>query len=243
MDETTSAEGFHTTHWSILHARNDHADGDIHSALEYLSSHYWKPLYVFLRKSGHPPHKAQDHIQGFFYQIIQNPEFLQKADKNKGKFRSFLIGALRYYLSDLRKAEMAQKRGGRLEHVTFDFEDSESLYQHFYKDQDTDETQSEYDRCWAFSIFQKAVSQLAALHCDGIHKAVFEWITGTSSHSSIQQLAKAHGATEEALRMRISRMRSELRAAIDQEIKQTVRSQDDFNSEKIYLLNLIQTYG
>lgn len=242
MEGETSQGGFHTTRWSILQVHSKFSDTEKDLALEHLCQHYWQPLYVYLRKSGYSQENSEDLIQGFFAEVIKNPTLIRRADKKIGKFRSFLLGALKFYISDTRKSGNALKRGGGIQHMSFDFQDSESHFQTLSGD-DASEPHSEFDKSWAFSIFKEAVIKVRARYNQGIDLDIFQWITGDSKYNSLQSIADKNNATNEAVRMRVSRARKDLREMIDLEIRETVTSDMEFKNEREYLLHIIQNFG
>ena len=108
------AEGaFLTTHWSIVEGIAS-ADGDHSRALiESLLNHYWKPVYCYLRRKGHTNEQAKDLTQGFFHEVVLERHLVEKADPEKGRFRSFLLMALNRYLANVRKRDERQRRTPR----------------------------------------------------------------------------------------------------------------------------------
>ena len=96
-------------------------------ALEHLCAAYWYPLYAFVRRQGQSPHDAQDLTQAFFARLLAR-NFLADADPGKGRFRSFLLGALKHFLSDEWDRARAQKRGGDVKFIALDAESAETRY-------------------------------------------------------------------------------------------------------------------
>ena len=110
---------FLTTHWSVVAACSDLTTGAAHAALTQLCRDYWPPLYSFVRRRGYSRADAQDLVQGFFAYLLQSKAYAQ-TDRNKGKFRSFLLASLKHYLSDVWDRERALKRGGDQKFVLLD---------------------------------------------------------------------------------------------------------------------------
>src|SRR5262245_29245261 len=102
---------FVTTSWTavVKAGRSDSAEGK--DALTRLCQAYWEPLHAYLRRVGHPEADANDLTQEFFY-VLLSKNHLQAADRTKGRFRSFLLTALKHFLSNERDRAMAKKRGG-----------------------------------------------------------------------------------------------------------------------------------
>ena len=102
---------FATTHWSVVLAAGQNRSDGAAKALEELCRTYWYPLYAYLRRKGYSEHDAQDLTQGFICQLLERRS-LEKVEREKGKFRSFLLASLNYFLADERDRGLAQKRGG-----------------------------------------------------------------------------------------------------------------------------------
>ncbi|MDQ2659584.1 MAG: RNA polymerase subunit sigma-24, partial [Verrucomicrobiota bacterium] len=112
-DATARGGLFASTRWTVIRgaAQSQVATQQSLSALSELCTIYWRPVYLFLRRQGVAQHDAQDYTQGFFAQLIDSRSYAH-ADAAKGRFRSFLLGALKHFLADARDRERAQKRGG-----------------------------------------------------------------------------------------------------------------------------------
>ena len=102
---------FATTHWSVVLATADADSPHALAALEQLCRTYWYPLYTYVRRRGYGHEDAQDLTQGFLLQLLERHSFA-RADASKGRFRSFLLAGLNYFLSDQHDRATAQKRGG-----------------------------------------------------------------------------------------------------------------------------------
>lgn len=111
---------FQTTHWTVvLQAGKAEADEAARKALATFSETYWPPLYTFVRRRGYSPSDAQDMVQGFFAHLLEK-NTLSRADQEKRKLRTFLLGALQNYLLKQRELMSAMKRGGGQQLVSFD---------------------------------------------------------------------------------------------------------------------------
>src|SRR6266567_650310 len=127
--DATSAGGkwFATTHWSVVLAAGQTTSSQAEAALEKLCRTYWYPLYVYVRCQGHSPHDAQDLTQGFFARLLEK-NWVGVADREKGKFRSFLLSLLNHYLGDERDRAHAAKRGGGKPLISLDEQTAENLF-------------------------------------------------------------------------------------------------------------------
>ena len=104
-----SGEVFLTTHWSLIEGVRSSEDRD-RALIGLLLGKYWKPVYCYLRRKGHGNEEAKDLTQGFFHEIVLNKNLVERADQAKGRFRTFLLHALRQYLINERDKQSAQKR-------------------------------------------------------------------------------------------------------------------------------------
>src|SRR5438874_8541353 len=118
---TTAGGGaqFHPTRWSIVLAARGSDAAQAHDALGKLCAAYWYPLYAFVRRQGHGAHDAQDLTQGFFARLLEKKD-LAAVDRSKGKFRSFLLAAMKHFLANEWDRAHAQKRGGGLAPISID---------------------------------------------------------------------------------------------------------------------------
>ena len=107
---------FTQTHWSVVVAAANASSTQADAALESLCRTYWLPIYAYVRRQGNGPHDAQDLTQEFFARLLKNKSFA-RADPQKGRFRSYLIGALNHFLADEWDKARAEKRGGGFVHA------------------------------------------------------------------------------------------------------------------------------
>lgn len=225
---------FHTTRWSlVLAGHTESFDGA--TALNYLCSQYWEPLYIWLRHRGYSIENAEDLIQGFFQSVLENPQLLERADAARGKFRSYIIGALKNYVRDYHKFESAARRGGR-NAVKINIDDVEGIIE------SVDNISEAYDRNWAVSLMKRALSDLQKRCGTEMDRMIFDWLSGESSFPSLSALAAELNASEESVRTRLSRMRRSLRSSVDVYIRETVATPEDFEQERAYLVSLLKTF-
>src|SRR6266487_2660802 len=119
---------FVTTHWSVVLSAREKESPASSAALETLCRTYWYPLYAWVRRQGHSPHDAQDLTQEFFARLLQK-DYLQAAAREKGRFRTFLIVALKRFLANEWDRARAQKRGGCQVLLSLDTDSAEARYQ------------------------------------------------------------------------------------------------------------------
>src|SRR5256885_10925371 len=118
---SASAARFPATLWSIVLEAAQGPSTRSRDALATLCRAYWFPLYAYLRRQGKSPHDAQDLTQGFLLHLVEK-HTLSRVHQERGKFRSFLLASLQYYLAGERDKEQAQKRGGGVIHLALDSE-------------------------------------------------------------------------------------------------------------------------
>lgn len=103
------AETFLTTQWSLIEGIQKHEDPE-RVMIGLLLERYWKPVYCYLRRDGCDNEQAKDMTQGFFHEVVLNRDLIQKADPSKGRFRVFLLHALKQYVMDIKRRQSSQKR-------------------------------------------------------------------------------------------------------------------------------------
>ena len=122
--QRSSAVQFSTTHWSVVLAAGQ-ASSRSREALEKLCGTYWQPVYAYLRRKGYHTHEAQDLTQGFFARFLEK-NYLENVAPEKGKFRSYLLGAVKHFVSNERDRAQAKKRGGGRRFIPLDVAGAES---------------------------------------------------------------------------------------------------------------------
>src|SRR5882724_8356727 len=110
---------FHTTRWSVVLTAQGRSSGDAFQSLEALCRQYWPPLYAYVRQRGHSVDDAQDLTQPFFARLLEK-DWLAAADRERGRFRSFLLMALKRFLANEWDHSQAQKRGGAAKIISLD---------------------------------------------------------------------------------------------------------------------------
>jgi len=151
---------FFSTRWSVVLAAGETEDssGKAYNALSELCRIYWPPLYFFLRRNGYSPGDAQDLTQGFFAKLIRDRTYF-RADREKGRFRSFLLGALKHFVADARDREQAQKRGGGKIREPFDEATISEAENQVARNQRW-QADLVYDRAWAETLLRQALARL-----------------------------------------------------------------------------------
>src|SRR5260221_12029956 len=151
--QTDGTDGwFGATQWSVVMSAGNQESPRAQAALAKLCQTYWYPLYVFVRRQGQSAEDAQDLVQGFFAKAIEK-NFVAAAEPGKGRFRSFLLLALKRYMANEWDHARREKRGGRKEIISLDAQDTELRY----KAEPADEGSPEkaFERQWALTLLQQ----------------------------------------------------------------------------------------
>jgi RNA polymerase sigma factor (sigma-70 family) len=147
---------FPTTRWTLVIAAGDPDRKEARSALVSLYENYWYPLYAYLRRRGYPVDQAQDFTQDFFVRVLEG-RYLDRADPEKGRFRSFLLTSLKFFVVDEGDRQRALKRGGRAV-MSVEFSSGEERYQ---REPAHDETPERiFERRWALAVLHRVVERL-----------------------------------------------------------------------------------
>ena len=228
---------FATTHWTVVMAAGRSDTRRARAALEELCQRYWHPLYAYVRRRGSSPEDAEDLTQEFFRTLLEK-EYLKAADREKGRFRTFLLVALQRFLANDWDRARAQKRGGRLEHVSLDTSSAETQYQVEASSQISAERI--YDRRWAFALLGKTMARLRAEFVVSGKQDEFEQIKEclTADRGSLDYgaLSQRTGLSEGTLRVGIHRLRKRFREIFREEVAQTVAMPAEIDAEMRHLM-------
>jgi DNA-directed RNA polymerase specialized sigma24 family protein len=225
---------FQTTHWSVVLQATG---GDSFVALERLCQTYWFPLYAFVRREGHNEHDAQDLTQGFF-ELFLAKHYLKDVDRDKGRFRSFLLASLKHYLANEWKKANRQKRGGLVETISFDAADAEERY----RLEPAQESSAEliYDRRWARAVLDSVMAKLREEFAQAGKRDRFEplgpFIFQEPQPGEYARLAAQWRVTESGVRSSVQRIRQRYAALFREEIAHTVSDPRDVDGEIAHLL-------
>jgi DNA-directed RNA polymerase specialized sigma24 family protein len=230
---------FLTTRWSRVIMAGDSDHPEAHAALSSLCDDYWRPLYYFARRKGHSPEDAQDLTQGFIMGLVET-DGIATADQERGRFRSFLIGAFCNYLANERRAQSAQKRGGS--HVVLPLDEYlEAGFQRHASHALTPELI--YDRSWAFAILERVMGRLAEEYAKANRTPVFEAIrphlSGALGRPGYATLCQSLGMSENAVTLAMRRMRRRYGEFLREEIAATVASPEEVEDELRHLMKIV----
>lgn len=238
----TSGRVFATTNWTlVLNAQRSDSPGG-GAALDQLCRTYWYPLYAYVRRRGYSHPDAEDFIQGFFVHILDR-ETLLKVAPERGKFRSFLLASLNYFLADARDRNQAQKRGGGLQVFSLDSEDADRRYALEPADQRTPERL--FERRWALAIIERVFDTLKQEYVSTGKAELFRelqsFLHGDKTHGTYADAAVRLGSSEGAVKMAVLRLRRRYRTVFREVIAQTVESPADVDAEFSYLISVISS--
>jgi RNA polymerase sigma-70 factor (ECF subfamily) len=230
-DRFSAAGQFTTTRWSVVLAAGTE-DTRGREALARLCQVYWYPLYAFVRRQGHSPHDAQDLTQAFFLRLLEKT-YLADVERSKGKFRSFLLAALKHFLSNEWARAKTLKRGGGQTIVSLDIGSGEDRYCREPQDNATPERL--FERRWALTLLDQVLTRLSDEYAATGKRATFDQLqgclTGDSDAQAYTELAARLGMTEGAVKVAVHRLRRRYRAMLREEIAQTVADPTEIDDE------------
>jgi RNA polymerase sigma factor (sigma-70 family) len=224
---------FGETHWSVIRSAMDkQRPADAADALEKLCRVYWPPLYAYVRRLGETPHDAQDLTQAFFARLLDK-DYLAAVDQAKGRFRSFLLAALKHFLANERDKQRALKRGGGCFFVPIDFHNAES-HGGFEPAQDLT-PEIIFQRRWASALLEQALARLRGEYAATGKEVWFEQLKQTLTEGrgtiAYAALAARLETSEAAIKMAVHRLRQRYREAIRSEIAATVADPSQIEEE------------
>ena len=234
-----SPEWFVTTHWSVVLAAGQADPARARAALEHLCRSYWYPLYAFVRRSGKSPHDAEDAVQSFFAVCFEK-DYLAAADREKGRFRSFLLLMLKRFLANEQHRSQATKRGGARPLVALDALDAEERYA--IEPVDRLSADKLYDRRWALTLLEQVLARLQQEQMDAGRGEVFERLKTfltAGGGPSYAELASQLGLTQGAVKVAVHRLRQRYRLLLDDELANTVSSPEEVEVERRHLLEAL----
>jgi RNA polymerase sigma factor (sigma-70 family) len=240
MHTPTLGGRFATTRWSVVVAAGQKAGGeDARAALETLCRAYWYPLYVYARRKGHAAEDAADLVQGFFASLLER-RAVGRADRERGRFRSFLLASMDHFIANEWRRATAQKRGGGAVMVGLDFDDGERRYDlepshHLTPDR-------VYERRWALTLIDAAMARLRDEYEARGRGDLFAELAGLISgerDEAYAGVAGRLGMSEGAVKVAVHRLRKRCRELLRDEVAQTVAGEADVDDELRHLLDAV----
>ena len=247
---------FDTTHWSVVLAAGGDSTAGAKRALATLCETYWYPLYAYLRRQGQSAEDAQDLTQGFFQQILEKGT-VERADPDRGRFRSFLLTSLKHYVTNEWDKARAGKRGGGVPHLSLELENAEGRYQLEPPDDATPESvrpalgADTVTMCsglrrssgQALTLLDHVLGRLRAEFVTADKAALFDrlkvFLGGGSADESYASVGRALDMSDGAVKVAVHRLRRRYRDILRQEIAQTVTSPEDTEAEIRHLWSAV----
>ncbi len=231
---------FTTTHWSVvLEAQGESPAAQ--EALEKLCRTYWRPIFAFLRRQGLPPEEAEDITQGFFAQLLERRKF-SALRKEKGRLRSFLLGALKYFVADEQRRAMAIKRGKGQRLIPLEELRADGRIDMEPSDPMTAEMI--YERRWALTVLEQVLDRLKNEYRTAGNAALFDslkqLLPDEPGSPSQAEIATQLGMTENAVRQAFYRFRQRYQSILREEIANTVATPADIEDELRHLIAVIE---
>jgi RNA polymerase sigma-70 factor (ECF subfamily) len=230
-------EVFATTRWTLVHNARG-ASPEARAALSELCAAYYAPVVAFLRREGRAEDSARELAHEFFAKILAD-DSLGEAARGRGRFRSYLLGAVKHFLANWRRDATREKRGGGAEHVTLgpgtdtspgvDVADAGALA-----------PDAAFDHEWALAIVERALavlqseSEAAGNHAHFV--ALKPWLTPTGAPVPQSDVATQLGLSEGAVKVAIHRLRRRFREIVRAEVAQTLHDPADFDDEMRHLV-------
>jgi RNA polymerase sigma-70 factor (ECF subfamily) len=245
-DEDTATggprRGFQSTLWTVVLAAKDPAAADRRQALQTLIEAYWKPAYLFIRRRGNDREASKDLAQGFFTALLER-NFLQYVQRDRGRFRTFLLTALEHFMADEHDRAQALKRGGGRSAFSLDFASAES---EISRDPAAPETLDRvFRRDWALKVMSQALQNVKREFAASGRAEEFEalrlHLSFTAKEApSYAEVAKMLGVSEGDVRNRIHRTRARYKDAILEVIRSYTETDADAQEE---LRDLMSAFG
>jgi RNA polymerase sigma-70 factor (ECF subfamily) len=239
MNQIGQNSKFDQTRWSVvLSAQRDDTIA-ANEAMAILCQTYWYPLYAYVRRKGKSPQEAEDLTQEFFARMIEK-RYLDIADQERGKFRSFLLCSFKYFLANEYDKSQALKRGGGMQVVSIDQTEAEDRYT--LEPVDSLTPDKLYQRRWAMMMIEQTLESLRSDMEAANKLELFEALKGSLTMSGCQkpytELSEQLGMSVSAIKVTVHRMRKQYRAQLREYIAQTVQSPDEVDEEIAHLFSV-----
>jgi RNA polymerase sigma-70 factor (ECF subfamily) len=231
---------FVTTHWSVVLAAGHGDTTRADDALAHLCQTYWYPLYAYARRRGYSPPDAEDLTQEFFARLLKH-NWIAHADRHKGRFRSFLLMAMKRFLAKEWDKAKALKRGGQVQFVPLQLDTAETRYTR--ESADTHTPEQLFDKQWAMTLLDTVLKRLRGEYVGNGKGGLFEvlepCLIGKRESQPYAALATQLGMTEGAVKVAVCRLRERYRECLKQEIAHTVASPAEVEEELRHLFRVL----
>ena len=239
VDDTSiggAARDFPETRWTLVRSASQSPEARA-AALEQLLATYWKPIYHYVRRKGRTVEDAKDVVQAFCAHLLDR-DFLPRLDPGKGRFRSYLRAAVDHFLINEHEKAAARKRGGGAKLLSLDVEAAERTM-----GEADEEPGRAFDRAWAAEIMGRSLARLRVEFSDGTRGGPFELVAeffGAGDAPSYADAAKRHAMSPSQLKAFLHRARERFREIAREEVRQTVASAGDEDSEMTQLFEALR---
>ena len=238
------AAQFTTTRWSVVLLAGANDTTRANEALAQLCRTYWLPIYAFIRRRGHSVEEAKDLTQGFFAELLVKSS-LAAAQQEKGRFRSFLLTALKFFLANEWDRAQALKRGGGQIFIALDAATAEERYRMEPVESFPDDAL--FDRRWALTVLEQVMVALREDYRSAGREAVFEalkpLLTQPGNALPYAEIGTQLGMTEAAVKVAVHRLRLRYRELLRKEIAETVANPGEVEDELRYLFAALARQG
>lgn len=240
---TAQPKQFAATRWSLVLNAQKSGDKNSAEALAELCRANWLPLYGYLRGRGYDPHAAEDLVQGFFEEVLEQSTF-SKADPSRGQFRTFLLSCLHHYVARQHRHEQRQKRGGGTRLLPLDVDADEAEARYSRELTDTSGTPEEhFDRLWALSLLDRALQRLRSEHEGEAASKRFDvlqpFVSGARGELPMEEAAVKLGLSVQAIKSAVFRLRKRFSEIVREELRELVDRDSDVQDELRYLLGCL----
>jgi RNA polymerase sigma-70 factor (ECF subfamily) len=233
---------FPTTHWSLLAKATLNGESEARSALGELCRRYWSPLKQFIRSRGYSEQESEDLTQEFLLHLMEHSA-LRRPDPLRGKFRSFLLGALVKFLSHERERRLAQKRGGQQPHVSLDIIETAGAAESSPADTEA----VTFDRAWALALVRGALEGVERDYVSAGKSELFAvlraFLPGDTTPPSYEEAAAKAGMSIPAFTSEIHRFRRQFRDCVRAEVMVTVSAPHEIEEEIAHLYRVLMDRG
>jgi RNA polymerase sigma-70 factor (ECF subfamily) len=231
---------FATTHWSVVLEAGDGSSPQAHAALTRLCQNYWLPVYAFVRKRGHSPEQAQDLTQAFFANFLEK-QHVMRADRERGRFRSFLMTSVENFLRNENDRAQAQKRGGGRQLISLDEQDAEARY--LCEPTTEMDPAKAFEQRWAATLLDTVLRRLQAeFGASGrgdLFEALQPQLWGDGEATPYPDLAERFGLSLANIKVTAHRLRQRYRELLREEIAHTVALPSQIDDEIRHLMQVV----
>jgi len=223
---------FVTTHWSVVLSAQEKDPARSATALETLCRTYWYPLYAYARRTGHSPADAEDLTQGFFARLLEK-DHLNSVARDRGRFRTFLLTALKRFMANEWDRQHAAKRGGFAPTVVIDQNVAESRFASEPSHNVPPDVL--FDRQWATRLLERTMVRLQEEYLGSGRAKLLEYLKGCLAREEsalpYAEIAARLRLTEAAVKMAVHRLRGRYRELLRAEIAETVDTLEEVEEE------------